>query len=278
MAQPHSPIESEPVSFGLAGWRGRPEAMGVAHRHNDVELNYLERGALGYRFGGRRVDLAAGEICLFWAAWPHQLVAAAGDPLMHWVTLPLGRFLSWRLPAGLGEAVLRGTTLICPAAGVDGASRIARWGEDLALGGAERRRIVELELEALLRRIALRMAVGAPADAAPPESRRSHAEQMADVIVAGAAGPLSLAEIAGAVGLHPRYATQLFRRAYGVSPMAYLTRHRVARAQELLALTDMGVLEAGLAAGFGSASRFHHAFRAICGCSPGAYRAALRRW
>lgn len=278
MAEARSPIESEPSSFGLAAWRGRPEAMGAAHRHNDVELNYLERGALSYRFGGRRVDLAADEIGLFWAAWPHQLVAAAGDPLMHWVTVPLGRFLSWRLPAGLGEAVLRGAPLIRPAAGIDGAGQIARWGADLALGGAERQRIVALELEALLRRVALGLGAGAPAEAAPPEGRRSPAEQMADAIVAGSAGPLSLAEIAGVVGLHPRYATQIFRRAYGVSPMAYLTRHRVARAQELLALTDMGVLEVGLSAGFGSASRFHHAFRAVCGCSPGAYRAALRRW
>lgn len=276
MMQPRRPIESEPASFGLAAWRGRPEAMGAAHRHNDVELNYLERGALGYRFGGRRVDLAAEEIGLFWAAWPHQLVAAAGDPLMHWVTVPLGRFLSWRLPAGLSEAVLRGAPLIRPAAASDHGGLIARWGADLALGGAERQRIVELELEALLRRIAL--GLDAPAEAAPPEGRRSPAEQMADVIATSAAGPLSLAEIAGAVGLHPRYATQLFRQAYGVSPMAYLARHRVARAQELLALTDMGVLEVGLAAGFGSASRFHHTFRAVCGCSPGAYRAALRRW
>jgi transcriptional regulator GlxA family with amidase domain len=68
----------------------------------------------------------------------------------------------------------------------------------------------------------------------------------------------------------------VFRQAYGVSLLSYLTQHRVAHAQQQLATSNLGVLEIGLAAGFGSASRFYSAFRAACGMSPGAYRASLQ--
>jgi AraC-like DNA-binding protein len=50
--------------------------------------------------------------------------------------------------------------------------------------------------------------------------------------------PLQLGQIAQAVGLHPGYATDLFRTTLGITIMDYLAQQRVAHTQRLLATTD----------------------------------------
>jgi AraC-like DNA-binding protein len=264
------------ASFGLTAWCGQPQSMGAAHRHDDVELNYLVSGDAVYRFGDQQLALRAGDLCLFWAARPHQLLAGEQPPLLHWLTLPLAHFLGWGLPAQLREAVLAGAALICPhPSGAGGAGQIAGWQHDLASQSAERQAIVRLELEATLRRLWLQVA---DAGQRPQPLARDHgpAERMARFIVEHYQQPLTVAEIARHVGLHPHYAMQRFCRTYGVSLMTYLTHYRVARAQQLLATTERGVLEIGLEAGFGSGSRFYSAFKATCGQTPSTYRQSLR--
>jgi AraC-like DNA-binding protein len=64
----------------------------------------------------------------------------------------------------------------------------------------------------------------------------------------------------------------LFRHDYHLTPAAFLARARVERAMELLARERSGVLEAGEASGFESASTFHENFAALTGLTPGAYR------
>lgn len=260
--------------MGLAIWGGQPPLMGAAHRHNDVELNVVERGAIAYLFGGQRLELRAGDTCLFWAAMPHQLIAEDGATQMRWITLPLALFLGWRLPDVLTATVLRGTTLIYQPRDYGLPATFELWNHDLAGSDSERVAIVQLELEAYVRRLALR--VQQPPHASAPPRRANSVEQMAQLIAERSSESLSVATIAAVAGLHPHYAMQLFRETFGVSILTYLNQHRVARAQQLLITTELNVAEVGYEAGFASASRFYSTFKAICGVAPGAYRAALR--
>lgn len=268
-------IDTSVLSFGLASWRGSPPAMNAPHRHNDIELNYLESGAVTYLFGGERVRLDAGDVCVFWAVRPHRLLLDDSASIMLWVTLPLSLFLYWRLPEAFSSPVLHGTPLVQPGdqAHANNQHVITHWHNDLAHGDAERQQIVRLELEAFLRRFALRAQTSQ--SPAMPERQTSSAEHMARVITDRYAEPLSVAEIAASVGLHPHYAMHVFRQAYGVSIISYLTQHRIAHAQQQLATSERGVLEIGMDAGFASASRFYSAFKQVCGVSPAAYRASL---
>ena len=86
---------------------------------------------------------------------------------------------------------------------------------------------------------------------------------------------LQLGQIAQAVGLHPGYATELFRKTFGITIMDYLAQYRVAHAQRLLATTDRTVLDIAMEAGFTSASRFYVTFQKSTGKSPRAYRFSL---
>jgi AraC family transcriptional regulator len=86
---------------------------------------------------------------------------------------------------------------------------------------------------------------------------------------------LPLEEIAAAAFLSPFHFARLFKKLTGASPHAYLATLRVARAQALLAETDLSVSEVSARVGYSSSSHFTKAFRQATGLAPRAYRAAL---
>src|SRR6266568_1980847 len=137
-------------------------------------------------------------------------------------------------------------------------------------------RVMLLEVEARLRRIAQTMPSQPPLPTQQMTTRlHQKVEAMICFITEHYMEPLQLGQIAQAVGLHPGYATELFRKSFGLSIMGYLLQHRVAHAQRLLATTDQTVLNVAMEAGFTSASRFYATFQKITGQSPRAYRSSL---
>ena len=105
MVQPNPPARREVYST----FRGRPPLMDAAHRHNTVELNFVEKGSITYLLGGRRVSFGPG-LALFWASIPHQLVATKGPILYQVLDLPLSLFLQWHLPK-LTRLMLNGVSV-----------------------------------------------------------------------------------------------------------------------------------------------------------------------
>jgi len=106
----------------------------------------------------------------------------------------------------------------------------------------------------------------------PAEAARRLAQQALAVMRARLDEPLTLAVVAGAVASSPSAFARRFRAADGRTPMRALADLRVERAEELLQDSRLTVLEAGLAAGFGSASAFTRAFRRRRGRPPALWR------
>jgi AraC-like DNA-binding protein len=247
--------------------------MPAAHRHNDVELNFVERGSVVYLFGGNRATIPAGQVLAFWAAAPHQMVEVAPDAHMHWLTLSLAWLLHRPVPDEFARMLLSGRPLLAPMQAGD-SHVLDTWQRDLVLGG-DWRAIMMLEVEARLRRFAACVAP-APVAAAPANVSRHKAEAMARVIAQRFDEPLAIGDIAATVKLHPNYAMKLFRCEFGLTINEYLVQQRVARAQQLLITTDDDVLDVAMQAGFGSSSQFYLAFKRVCGMSPREHRATLR--
>jgi AraC family transcriptional regulator len=88
---------------------------------------------------------------------------------------------------------------------------------------------------------------------------------------------LPLEELAGAAHLSPFHFSRLFKKLTGATPHAYLASLRAARAQTLLAATDLSVTEVAERVGYSSSSHFSKAFRQATGLSPRAFRNALVR-
>jgi AraC-like DNA-binding protein len=263
----------------LRFFEGAPRTMAAAHRHSDIELTLVVCGALAIEFGSTTLRIPERTFCAFWAAMPHRIIASdEPETFVFSVALPLARVLHWNLPAELSRSLLDGQVLCTPNSAMDEMS-MRRWRADLAEDSAENTRIVSLELEARLRRMARSLN-----SASPPalEVRTTStlgagkAERMAQYIAEHFAEPLRVEQIAGSAHVHPTYAMHLFRETYGVSMIDYLTQRRIAHAQMLLATTDGAVAAIAVACGFHTVSRFYAVFREHCGRSPRIYRESLR--
>ena len=144
------------IQFLNLGFRCRCEVPAVwpcFHQHNEVELMFIKTGYVTYRFGGSMRKLSAGETVCFWSSVPHQIVDAGQDSFFEWLTIPLGLFIQWQLPEYFSSKVIQGEMIV--VAGDTLPLPFAQWEKDLSLNSEAARRIVALEAEARLRRLAL---------------------------------------------------------------------------------------------------------------------------
>lgn len=86
---------------------------------------------------------------------------------------------------------------------------------------------------------------------------------------------LTLKALAAASYLSPFHFARLFKKLTGATPHNYLAGIRAARAQLLLADTELSVTEVGARVGYLSASHFTKAFRLATGTTPREFRKAL---
>lgn len=108
----------------------------------------------------------------------------------------------------------------------------------------------------------------------PPAARRRLAVY-GDVIEAGLAAPLSLADLAEAAGVTRFQVVRDFNRAAGMTPGQYIRDRRIRRASSLLHRGTMELAEIAAATGFADQSHFTRAFKAARGVTPGAWRRAV---
>ncbi|MCT8997016.1 GlxA family transcriptional regulator [Chelativorans intermedius] len=94
-----------------------------------------------------------------------------------------------------------------------------------------------------------------------------------ELMEANLSEPLSLVEIAEAVGLSRRQIERLFRQEMGRSPARYYLEIRLDRARHLLLQSSMPVVEVAVACGFVSASHFSKCYRELYARSPQQERA-----
>ncbi|MBA2479244.1 MAG: helix-turn-helix domain-containing protein [Planctomycetes bacterium] len=271
------------LTFGLTCWSGEPVLFSTFHRHQEVELLMVDTGGLDYLMGALPLRLGPGRLALFWGAMPHKLIGIDPGTTIHVVTVPLARFLQWRLPSGLAKRVVAGSVVLDR-----GDDRIARdaasfsdWRQDLASGDGQRCELALLEIEARLRRLAMvgiaRRRGRDDGGDVPGRARVAPVERMMSFVSEHCADNIGVTDVARAADLHPDYASALFRRVCGIGLAAYIAQHRIAHAQRLLATTPMKVIDIAFACGFGSASRFYAVFRRECGQSPHRFRATVQR-
>jgi AraC-like DNA-binding protein len=251
-------------------------------RHDEIELNLLLRGSLTYLLGGERVTLQEGRLGAFWAALPHQIIAAEQNPQYFVITLPLAWFLQCHLPPKLVDRLL-GSQLVCEANDrhfeLDRAL-CRQWLQDLEHTKGEPTPATALELHARLLRLAAALpelpATRPRAPVVLTTAGATKAEQMASYIARHYQEAVSAQHVAREVHLHPNYAMTLFKRTFHTTLNDYLTHYRIAQAQRLLATTAEKVIDVAMESGFRTSSRFYEAFQRACGCSPSQYRRTHR--
>lgn len=263
-------------------WQGWAQSMQGPHQHDDIEVNLVTEGRMRYLFGGTPVDVAAGQVAIFWATMPHRLINSPQNNRAYvcWLHLPLPVVLQWGLPETAVNGLLSGQPVLRSAS--DGhrldAASFVRWATDLRGGSPELRDVVHLEIQAQLRRLFAAAGNGARATAPPSATKgaESHVTVMAQYAASHFREAVSVSDVARAANLHPNYAMGVFHEVLGTTIGNYLTHWRVADAQRLLITTAMTANQVAAATGFGSASSFYAAFAHSCRMPPGEYRRRYR--
>src|SRR5881392_1411411 len=87
--------------------------------------------------------------------------------------------------------------------------------------------------------------------------------------------PLTVDDLSDAAGLSRAHFSREFRRAFGVSPHAYLLTRRLERAAALLRTTDRSVADICVSVGLQSVGSFTTSFKRMYRMTPTAYRLAF---
>ncbi len=80
----------------------------------------------------------------------------------------------------------------------------------------------------------------------------------------------SVADYAALTGRSTSAFVRDFRRLFGVSPKTWLIEQRLTKARNLLAQTDLRVIDVAIEVGYGNVSHFARAYQARFGYPPSA--------
>lgn len=99
-----------------------------------------------------------------------------------------------------------------------------------------------------------------------------HLRRARDHIDRHSATPLDLDALAAVAGVSKFHFARCFGATYGETPIRYLTRRRIERAQDLLRNANLTVTEVCMVVGFTSLGSFSTRFTRVVGETPTAYR------
>ena len=88
---------------------------------------------------------------------------------------------------------------------------------------------------------------------------------------------LTLTDVAAYAGMSTRTLNRRFRDQTGSTPLQWLLRARIRRAQYLLEATDYPVERIAAQVGFGSPTAFRDRFKRVVGTNPHTYRNSFQR-
>lgn len=249
--------------------------MPSPHMHSQIELNFVLEGKMTYWFDGRTVSVSAGRLVLFWGMVPHQVTEVESQTKFVCLYAPMSVFLSLPSLSALREAMFKGAVIEALYIKDFDTEIFKRWREELLSGEQQIEHVVREELKSRVRRIDLEgwrdlrdLAEASPHFAGADSEGARHVEMMARFIAEHASEEISVEDVSQTVGLHPSYATTIFKRGVGMSIKQAIIRHRLDAAQSMLIATDNSIASIAFDCGFGSLSRFYEAFRQRFNSSP----------
>lgn len=243
--------------------------------HHHVEMRLIKKGLVTYRSEEAEIKVGAGRLVALWAAMPRQITVSPGAEA-YTVGIPLSWFLQFRLADHFTQGILGGKIFVEPEASSAGdVEMFNQWIGDLQSPQKLTERALMLEVEARLLRFG--NAVAAQTDVRPTRLNcDSHSarriQEMIFFIASNYTESITSGAVGKSAGLHPNYATSLFRKVVGTTLTSYITRFRVSHARHLLATTNCKVVDVAMRSGFSSLSRFNDAFKRSCGRSPRDFR------
>jgi AraC-like DNA-binding protein len=101
---------------------------------------------------------------------------------------------------------------------------------------------------------------------------RGALQRVEEYVDANMDSALEIDELAAVARMSPSHFTRSFSKSVGLTPHRYVIQCRVAKARELLATTDLSLIDIALNMGFSDQSHFSRRFQELVGVPPGAFR------
>ena len=264
-------------SYGLTCEIWETSLMSRFDRHNEIELNFLLEGDMTYFFQDRYVKVPSFKIVVFWGLVPHKIVQYSKPTPYFVCTIPLSTFLGWGLPDSFTSLILQGEILIDSMDdrfSICDRMMFENWHKDLQT--EEKKRLVLLEMQSRLLRMSSHEINKSFSAADTFENNTGLIERMALYIAKNYNQPIQLSDIGRAVNLHPDYANELFKKAFGHTLINHLMAERITQAERLLLTTTTPIVQIAYDCGFNSVSCFNRAFKLYNNCTPRDYRNMLK--
>jgi AraC family transcriptional regulator len=96
-----------------------------------------------------------------------------------------------------------------------------------------------------------------------------------DYVAEHFAEEISIERLAGLVELSSSHFSHVFKETTGMTPLQFVTRERISRAQQMIRETSRSLIEIGLEIGYTSPSHFAQVFRRVVGVTPTQFRSSL---
>ncbi|MDH3001669.1 transcriptional regulator [Chelonobacter oris] len=260
-----------------------PAAMPGYHWHGHMEINVPFDDDVDYLFNGQNVSIKANHITLFWASVPHRVVDCKQCDAMAVLDVPVHLFLSWPLPQTLINHITHGIVIQSLNPNLVSRFEIMRWEKELKMPELARQQLVYDEIQLMIKRIGLdgwqlllEKVYQSNNQAKSSKHTQHYVSLMLDHIAGHYNQPLTVNDVAGAVGLNTNYAMGLFQSVMQLTIKQYIIMMRINHAKALLSDTDKTMLDISLTAGFNSISRFYENFQKYTGFSPTNYRKVAR--
>ena len=251
-----------------------PDAIQDLHLHDALEVGYCREGAGIFIIDGEVLPFSAPCATVIYPGQLHK-ACSIGEPASRWL------FITFR-----AQGLFGGDTGALARLPWNGPPARACLSADHGLVDLAREAAAELEgrreegedcargllAALLLRHVRLCRQTG---EEASVSAHRPYLQRLAPVIQAISREyreDLTVEGLARRFYLHPATLREWFQKAMGLSPQQYLHRVRISAACSLLLGTSRPVLDIVLEVGYHSASSFGRQFRAVCGCTPKAYR------
>ncbi len=249
------------------------------HWHNDVEIFFVEKGALTYRVPGRDRVFHEGDVGFINAQVLHSTSAFGTPPSLQHEHI----FLPQLVSGAPGSAIERryvapllknaGADMIFVPAGHERAERMRGLMRRAFAANEAREDGYEIVVRGLMSELWLEFVRLAPDAARYSRSDDNmRVKAMLRFIAENYREHISLAEIAEAARISQREASRCFKRQLNRTPFEYLLNYRIDRACDLLRGTSLSVTEICLNCGFSAPSYFGKMFRERMGQSPREYR------
>ncbi|MGV3491882.1 MAG: helix-turn-helix domain-containing protein [Devosia sp.] len=255
------------------------DAMPESHWHDHIEVNYLWSGTLRYLINGQLLTLHAGDLCVFWAASPHQVISVDDEQRLSCAYVPLSMFLALNMAPEFRRTLLHGGVFFGHDDDEADRHTFARWTREWSEADAQRRQLLEEEVGLRLKRLSwsATFAEGNQRAAGAVGQRAvRHTEGMTKFIHERLDGRLTVADVVEASGLHPTNAHAAFARVLGMTIGEYIRRQRLRHAMRLLVDTDVEIAQIAYDCGYSSVGRLYDAFQQRLKKTPRAYRMEFR--